>query len=70
MKLVTIQSITMWTGNIDFQTLIEIPDTLDLQKEESAWFANGGGVPQDFVDHLITKGAKPVTCETWIIQYQ
>lgn len=58
MRLVLIEESAMWTGNTQFQTILHIPDDMDLDQHEQTWFAQGGGDTEGFVAYLKTQGAK------------
>lgn len=70
MRILIVQTDKMWTSAIDEQEFLQIPDTLDVGKEEQNWFAQGGGALQDFVNHLTAAGAQKIDVEIWTIQYQ
>lgn len=70
MRILVVQTDEMWTGALAEQEFLQIPDTLDIGKEEQNWFAQGGGALQDFVNYLITKGAQKIDVEIWTIRYQ
>ncbi len=71
MRIVAIESSALWTGAIQERIYLDVPEVMDLQKEEDSWFAAGGGTPRDFANFLIAKGAQEfTTIETWNINYQ
>lgn len=68
--MLVVQTDAMWNGRIEEQEFLQIPGTLDVEKEEQNWFAQGGGALQDFVNHLIINGAQKINVEIWTIRYQ
>ena len=70
MRIVAIQSIAQWTGAIEEQEYLVVPAHMDIPHEEEIWFSAGGGLPKDFVVHLIARGAIKLSVETWTIRYQ
>lgn len=69
MRIVVLQNIGQWIGNIEEQEYLDIPDAMDMDVEEKKWFVTGGGTLQDFVAHLIANGAVKLSIETWVIRY-
>lgn len=69
MRIVILQNIAQWTGSIEEQEYLNIPDIMDMDHEEKIWFAAGGGRLQDFVAHLVARGATKLSLETWVIGY-
>jgi len=70
MRIVVVQCSAQWTGAIEEQIFLDVPANVNLQKEEKAWFAAGGGTPRDFVNALIAKcGATQLSVEIWDINY-
>lgn len=71
MQIVVLQEAAMWTGAIEDQRTIEIPDNMCLETEEKNWFGAGGGTIDDFVNFLLSKGAKKRDDITiWTINYR
>ena len=70
MNLMRIQSIAMWTAKVEFDELLNLPKGMDVRREEKKWFDAGGGTPEEFVAHLVKKGAKRVRAKTHVINYQ
>lgn len=70
MRILILQTIAQWTGAIEEQVYLKIPQALDMVVEEKKWFTSGDGTLQNFVSYLKTKGAKELTSvETWTINY-
>lgn len=69
MRIVILQNIAQWTGSIEEQEYLHVPDAMDIDREEGQWFNAGGGTLQDFVGYLIARGAIKVPVETWVIRY-
>ncbi len=71
MRILVLQTVAQWVGNINEQAYLELPPGMDMESEESNWFAKGGGSLRDFVNYLTALGAKELTgVETWTIRYQ
>ena len=71
MRILVLENIAQWTGDVVEHAYLEIPPTMNMADEEKSWFANGGGTLSDFVCYLKKKGAKELTnVETWTINYQ
>ncbi len=71
MRIVVIRSSAMWTGAIQEQIFLKVPQHMNLGAEEELWFATGGGTPRDFACFLVSKGARELgNVETWDIRYQ
>jgi hypothetical protein len=70
-RILVVQSPAMWTGIVDKQDYLQIPASMDVSKEEQAWFASGGDSSgKSFAQYLISQGATPVAVEVWNINYQ
>lgn len=71
MKVWVVQSIEQWTGAIQHQDFLLLPDSMDIAREESDWFAAGGDSSgKSFADYLVGKGAVRVDAQFWTINYQ
>jgi hypothetical protein len=71
MKIWVVQCLEQWTGVIEKQEFLLVPDLLDMAKEEAAWFAAGGDSSgKSFADHLVGCGATRLDAQFWTINYQ
>ncbi len=70
-RILVVQALEQWTGNVDKQEFLEIPATMDVAQEEAAWFASGGDSSgKSFAEYLVSQGAKALSAEVWTINYQ
>lgn len=70
-RILVVQALEQWTGNVDKQEFLEIPATMDVAQEEAAWFASGGDSSgKSFAEYLVSRGAKALSAEVWTINYQ
>jgi hypothetical protein len=69
-RIVVVQTDELWTGVINEQVALQVPDAMDIKQEEEKWFAKGGGSLEAFVDHLVAHGAQKIeNVSFWTIQY-
>lgn len=70
MRIVVIQTDAMWTGRIEEQDFLVMPESLDMDKEEKDWFASGGDTSgKTFVEYLLSRGVVKFEPEIWTIRY-
>jgi hypothetical protein len=70
-RVLIVQSPEQWTGAINEQTHLEIPATMDVAAQETAWFAQGGDSSgKTFAQYLLANGATQLVVEVWNINYQ
>ena len=75
MRIVRVFAVAQWNGTQEGEFVL-VPDTMDLEKEQKAWFAAGAGSVKNFVDHLVGRGARRLDdttdpkMEQFVIAYQ
>jgi len=70
-RILIVQSPEQWTGAINEQAFLEIPATMDVAAQETAWFAAGGDSSgKSFAQYLLANGATALAVEVWNINYQ
>lgn len=69
-RIVIIQDYAQWTGSVENQEFLSIPKDVDITREQGEWFAAGGGTFENFIAHLLRKGAKKLDVETYPMHYQ
>ena len=69
---IMIFALEQWTGVIDLDqvSFLDVPDSMDIAKEERDWFASGGDSSgKSFAEYLESRGAKKIAMGFWMINY-